>query len=83
MNFEKLLSKGYSFEQELLYRCFLKGAKIGESPIIFVNRSSGVSKVNWWEALRSITLLIYLGIVLKKDSKELTSVIPGNYNSSA
>ncbi|MFZ9791264.1 MAG: polyprenol monophosphomannose synthase [Gemmataceae bacterium] len=62
IDFSKMRSKGYSFQQEMLYRCILKGAKVGETPIIFENRRDGVSKVNWWEALRSISLLVYLGL---------------------
>lgn len=60
--FERMRSKGYSFQQEMLYRCILKGARVGEYPIVFENRRAGVSKVNWWEALRSISLLVYLGL---------------------
>lgn len=63
VHFERMRSKGYSFQQEMLYRCILKGAIVGEYPIVFENRRAGVSKVNWWEALRSISLLVYLGVV--------------------
>ena len=59
---DKLISTGYSFLEELLYLCSKAGARIGETPIVFVERSSGVSKVNWVEALRSLSTLVYLGI---------------------
>lgn len=59
---DKLLSTGYSFLEELLYLCVKAGATVGETPIVFVERAKGVSKVNWKEAARSLTMLIYLGL---------------------
>lgn len=59
---EKTVSRGYSFQQEVLYRCYRAGCKIGETPIIFENRRSGVSKVNLHEAFRSVATLIKLGV---------------------
>jgi len=58
---DKLLSTGYSFLEELLYLCVRAGATVGETPIVFVERAKGVSKVNWKEAVRSLTMLMYLG----------------------
>lgn len=57
-----LLSRGYSFQQEVLYRCRMAGAKIGETPIIFENRRAGASKVNPREAIRSMAVIFYVGI---------------------
>ncbi len=54
-------SRGYSFQQEMLYRCHVAGARIGETPIVFDNRKFGKSKVSPKESLRSITKIIYLG----------------------
>jgi len=56
-----MVSKGYSFQQEVLYRVFLTEARLGETPIIFENRRHGVSKVNAQEAIRSITTILLLG----------------------
>ena len=39
-------SRGYSFQQEVLFRCYKSGAKLGEYPILFENRRAGASKVN-------------------------------------
>lgn len=55
-------SRGYSFQQEMLYRCYLAGARIGETPIIFDNRKFGKSKVSPKESLRSISKILYLGM---------------------
>ncbi len=58
---QRLRSKGYSFQEEMLYRCRRAGARIGETPIVFVNRRAGASKVNPHEVVRSLVTLIELG----------------------
>lgn len=58
---DRIRSRGYSFQQEMLYRCHRVGCRLGETPIIFENRRAGVSKVNWKEAARSISMLLWLG----------------------
>lgn len=55
-------SRGYSFQQEILFRCHKAGARLGEYPILFENRRAGSSKVNGKEALRSICMIILLGV---------------------
>ncbi len=62
-NLENLLSRGYSFQQEILYRCRKAGSRIGETPIIFENRRAGASKVNLKEVVRSISILFWIGVV--------------------
>ena len=52
-NLDQLLSSGYSFQQEVLHRCFLAGARLGETPIIFADRKAGQSKANLKEIVRS------------------------------
>ena len=59
---DHLLSRGYSFQQEVLYRCRKAGCRIGETPIIFENRRAGASKVNPKEVVRSISILLWIGI---------------------
>jgi dolichol-phosphate mannosyltransferase len=55
-------SRGYSFQQEVLFRCHQAGCKIGEYPILFENRRAGASKVNRQEAARSIGMILLLGL---------------------
>ncbi|MEY2528909.1 MAG: dolichol-phosphate mannosyltransferase [Verrucomicrobiota bacterium] len=43
---EEVKSTGYSFEGELLYRAHRAGARIIESPIVFHDRTMGVSKLH-------------------------------------
>jgi dolichol-phosphate mannosyltransferase len=62
VRFDKLVSRGYSFQQEVLYRCRAAGCKIGETPIIFADRRAGQSKVNPHEAVRSLSVLVWLGV---------------------
>jgi len=66
---EHLLSRGYSFQQEVLYRCYKAGCRIGETPIIFENRKAGASKVNPREAMRSMSILVWLGLTAVFGSK--------------
>ncbi len=57
-----MLSRGYSFQEEVLYRCCQAGARVGETAIIFENRRAGVSKVDLKEAVHSMSILVYLGM---------------------
>jgi dolichol-phosphate mannosyltransferase len=59
-NLNHLLSRGYSFQQEALYRCWLAGARLAETPIVFVERRGGKSKANWREIARSLWALFRL-----------------------
>ncbi|MHB1421595.1 MAG: polyprenol monophosphomannose synthase [Gemmataceae bacterium] len=59
---ERVRSRGYSFQQEVLYRCRKAGCKIGETPIVFENRRAGKSKVNVGEAVRSIAMIFRIGV---------------------
>jgi dolichol-phosphate mannosyltransferase len=52
---EEVRSTGYSFEGELLYRAHRTGARMIECPIVFHDRTMGVSKLRRRE--------IYLGAV--------------------
>jgi dolichol-phosphate mannosyltransferase len=59
---DRVVSRGYSFQQEVLYRCRKAGSRLGETPIVFEDRRAGSSKVNLREAARSMSLLLYLGL---------------------
>ncbi len=58
----RVRSRGYSFQQEVLFRCHQAGARIGEFPIVFENRKAGASKVNLRESVRSLSMLGWLGV---------------------
>ena len=59
---DRVRSRGYSFQQEVLYRCRKAGCKIGETPILFENRRAGASKVNPKEAARSMGMILLIGL---------------------
>jgi dolichol-phosphate mannosyltransferase len=57
--FENILSRGYSFQEEMLWHCSGRGWRIAEVPILFVDRRHGESKISlaeiWggvWTVLR-------------------------------
>ncbi|MFO0938388.1 MAG: polyprenol monophosphomannose synthase [Gemmataceae bacterium] len=58
---DRMRSRGYSFQQEVLFRCHKAGCTLGEFPIIFENRRYGSSKVNLKEAVRSIMMILLIG----------------------
>ena len=43
---DKVVSDGYAFLVEMLFEAHRRGARIGEVPIIFVERRQGVSKLS-------------------------------------
>ena len=46
VNLDKIKSDGYSFQIEMNYRCWKKGFRIVEVPIIFIDRHAGTSKMS-------------------------------------
>ena len=61
-NLDNLVSRGYSFQEEVLYRCRKAGCKIGETPIVFADRRAGATKVNLNEVVRSLSIILWLGL---------------------
>jgi dolichol-phosphate mannosyltransferase len=62
IDFGAILSRGYSFQEEILFLLTRQGAKIEETPITFVDRQRGQSKINSGEALDAGRILIQLGL---------------------
>jgi dolichol-phosphate mannosyltransferase len=58
----RVRSRGYSFQEEILYWCKRVGCRIGETPILFENRRSGSSKINMREAAWALWILFQLGL---------------------
>ncbi|MBR4975450.1 MAG: polyprenol monophosphomannose synthase [Thermoguttaceae bacterium] len=63
IDFDAIISRGYSFFEELLYHLRLVDARFAEVPIIFVDRRFGVSKINRKEALHAVAIMTRLGVV--------------------
>jgi dolichol-phosphate mannosyltransferase len=47
ISFQNAFSSGYVFLVELKYKAYRKGFRVGEVPIIFIERKSGDSKMDW------------------------------------
>lgn len=62
LDFRKIRSSGYSFQEEFLYRCARVGCRIVETPIVFEDRIIGQSKINIPEIIRSLRDLFLLGL---------------------
>ena len=58
----RVRSRGYSFQEEILYWCQTVGCRIGETPILFENRRAGSSKINMREAVSALWILLRLGL---------------------
>ena len=56
MPIDKMVSDGYSFLVEMLYEAYRRGLRIGEIPIIFVERRQGQSKVSPAVLLESLIM---------------------------
>jgi dolichol-phosphate mannosyltransferase len=46
MELDKVRSDGYSFQIEMNYKAWKKGYRLGEIPIIFIDRTEGTSKMS-------------------------------------
>lgn len=62
---DRVKSEGYSFQIEMSFRCWKRGFRIKEIPILFVDRRAGVSKMSRriiWEAAGMVWRLRYLDL---------------------
>ena len=55
-------SRGYSFQEEILWRLKRAGARCRETPIVFIDRQRGQSKINLREAFGALWILFRLGL---------------------
>lgn len=62
VDFSSIRSRGYSFQEEILWLLKKQGAKFGETPILFADREKGQSKINSQEALAALRIIFRLGI---------------------
>ena len=62
IDFDRVRSRGYSFQEEMLYLCKRAGCRIGETPILFEDRRHGSSKINRAEAFAAIGIIFSLGV---------------------
>ena len=62
-------SNGYAFQIETLFLVFHSGLAIKEVPIIFLERSIGVSKMNYGIILEAMKLVSVLGVKIRFSKK--------------
>ena len=61
LDLDKIVSDGYSFLIEVLFRCEQQVWRIGEVPIIFEDRQRGASKISRKEIAKALQTVIRLG----------------------
>lgn len=62
IDFNNVRSRGYSFQEEILWHLKRAGAKFGETPIIFADRARGLSKIDSKEAYAALWIIFRLGL---------------------
>ncbi len=68
IDFNRIRSDGYSFQIEMNYRCMEMGYRIGEIPIIFIDRHAGSSKMSK-KIVREAVIMVWklkLGYLFRK-----------------
>jgi dolichol-phosphate mannosyltransferase len=60
IDLESIRANGYSFLIEILFHCQQAGWRVGEVPIIFVNRLRGASKISRGEIIRALLTVFRL-----------------------
>lgn len=61
IDFGEVVSRGYSFQEEILWRLKQVGARFAETPIHFEDRVRGESKINAREAVAALRILARCG----------------------
>jgi dolichol-phosphate mannosyltransferase len=62
LDFDQVLSRGYSLQEEVLWRLKRVGARFGETPIVFVERQRGKSKIDLKEAVSALRIIFSLSM---------------------
>ncbi|HET6883566.1 MAG TPA: polyprenol monophosphomannose synthase [Pirellulales bacterium] len=60
VDFDAFLSHGYSFQEEMLWRLKRLGCRFGETPILFVDRVRGSSKIDARESITALRVIFTL-----------------------
>ena len=62
LDFDTIGSRGYSFEEEILWRLKGVAAMFHEIPYVFIDRRKGKSKVDMKEAFVALRTIVLLGL---------------------
>ena len=62
IDLDAIRSRGYSFQEEILWHLKRAGATFAETPIVFIDRTRGASKINSKEAIAALWIILKLGL---------------------
>ena len=62
LDLDRVIARGYAFQEEILYRCRRIGCRFRETPIVFEDRRYGESKISWHESVTALWVIFRLGI---------------------
>ncbi len=62
LDWTRFRARGYAFQEEILYRCRRLGCRFVESPIVFVDRRAGQSKIDGREMFSALWVIFRLAI---------------------
>lgn len=62
LNFDNIRSRGYAYLEEILWLLKRQQARFGETPITFIDRQLGKTKINTREAIVAVLLILRFGI---------------------
>lgn len=62
IDFDAVQSRGYSFQEEILWLIKRHGGRFAETPIVFADRVKGSSKINRREAVEAVRVIFRLGL---------------------
>jgi len=60
IDLEKIKSNGYAFQIEMSYKAWKKGFRLAEIPIVFLDRTSGISKMSRSIVREALVMLLTL-----------------------
>ncbi|MGD9644882.1 MAG: polyprenol monophosphomannose synthase [Pirellulales bacterium] len=62
LDLDAVRSRGYAFQEEILWHVKRAGGRFGETPITFVDRQRGQSKIRTSDAVEALWVIFVLGI---------------------
>lgn len=62
LDLARVRSRGYAFQEEILYRCRRLSCRFVEVPIVFESRRHGESKINWRESVAALWIIFRLAV---------------------
>lgn len=80
INLDNIKSGGYSFQIEMKWKTWMKGFRLKEIPIIFVDRTIGKSKMSKdivWEAVLIVWKLFFAGLFHRRKPVKTSPLTPG------